>query len=408
MLPLSAYRCALLDILALVPRTKALPAIAACSAMLVGISIGVTEARGAESTSPQLSKSEVETLAQRAQQFGTVEAVEAVRSSAAQAQVALDPEAEPNPSLTAPVDLAVMHGHFTYTIAKVPRHASAPTGRFMAFIVDPSTGTSAVTYVGDRQPSLSSLGTVELLTPTTSRVSTSRRHRTFKLRRRPHTRIQPRAQKATWGKNCKFSTYYHCYVTGWWVMTGSEQVEGTESEQKATAMNVPGWQYGYFVDNEEWAEFTGTERWTEIGQQAGEGKGCCNLWWFYAYSTGPGGYHQYTIPPYVWEVTYNSWNNYAMNALGNGVWCFDVGANWEIQEACFGGFDTYSKWLEDGVEVATEEKPANAGTVVVNAMWLGGTIKTWKKAEYEATTPGLCWSHYAPENYPGNINYATC
>jgi hypothetical protein len=190
-------------------------------------------------------------------------------------------------------------------------------------------------------------------------------------------------------------------------MTGSEQVEGTESEQNTSAMNVA----GGFVSNEEWTSFP-KGYWVEIGQEAGV-RNCCNLWWFMAWNNSSG-YGELNGPPYTGEVTFNTWNNYGDVSAGNGSWCFRIGANWEAQPACVGGFPVYSKNLQDGMEAASETEPTNSGAVVANATHLNGKIYTWNfatnyavNANYEHTTH-VCVSQYAPVNYPGNIYYGTC
>ena len=373
---------------------------AACT-LTAGLTGSLARAEGPPSAAPNLAQREVTSLVQQAQQSGTVEAVEAVSSSSDSAQALLDPQAKLTSAPALPVDVVVMHGHFAETLSAPPGKA-APTGSVMALTVDAATGKVAAIYVGDRSPALSTLGAVERMTPVTAAATASRAtHRTF--RRGPGRRI---ARAAVWGNGCRrLPNNEHCYAIASWAMTGGEQVEGTESEQRTTNMNVPGWASGDMVNNEEWASFPGTGHWVEIGQKAGAYKSCCNLFWFYAFN-GPSGYYEYNGPPYTWEVTPNTFNNYAMKSIGNGVWCFDVGPTWEQQVACDGGFQTYSKELQDGLEVAAESKPVNAGTVVVNATWTNGTIHTWNRAEDESTTPGLCWSHFQP--YPGNINYGTC
>jgi hypothetical protein len=372
-----------------------------------GPAIGLARAEGTAPGPPHLSQGELEALVSRASAMGAVESAEAVASSPEAASRVLDSDSIP-PLVAAPsspVDIVVMHGRFTDVRTKIPPGTPSPSGTVVAFTVDAATGRVAASYLGGRTPDLSSQGAVERWTSQpagSTAASASRVLPRLHVRHRRH-----RARAASWGEGCSLADNHHCYSLAEWSMGGSEEVEGTETEQKTTNMNVPGYAAGDFVDNEEWASFPGTGHWVEIGQSAGELVSCCSLFWFYAFN-GPNGYYQYTAPPYTWEVTPNTWNNYGMQSIGNGVWCFDVGPSWEQQVACEGGFPTYSKLLQDGLEVAAETKPVNAGSVVANATFTNGTIHTWKKDVEYTTTRGLCVSRYTPVNYPGNINYGTC
>jgi hypothetical protein len=376
----------------------------AICAIMIGMTASMAGAT-AESAPPHLSQSEVNTVVERARQFGPVESVEAVSGSDDQAQIALDPEVTSTAAPPAPVDLVVLHGNFTDTMSKAPPGKPAPSGTVVAYIIDRSTGEVGLAYVGNRSPALGRLGVVERMTPSNGSATASRvGHRTFRKGAGHH----PRARAATWGNNCKPKpSEDHCYSVARWAMTGGEEVLGSESEQKTTEMYVPGAEKGDFVDNEEWVAFPGTGYWVEAGQQGGEYKGCCNLWWFYAYKNATG-YHPHVDAPEVWEVTFNTWNEYGFKGQGNGTWCFYTAPDWTSQNACVSGFSIYSKELEDGMEVATEEKPENYGSVLVNQETTNGGWYAWNFAKYQATTPGLCWEHYTPSPYPGDINYGTC
>jgi hypothetical protein len=186
-------------------------------------------------------------------------------------------------------------------------------------------------------------------------------------------------------------------------MHGGEQVEGTETIQRTTAMNVPGWAAGDFVDNEEWSVFPAQGYWTEIGQEGGSLMNCCTVYWFYAYDNASG----YHAAEHIWAIPGGAWAYYFMRSIGNGVWCFDVGPNGEQRYACYGGFPTYSKELEDGAEAAAETRPSNAGSVEANATFTDGSVHPWNFA-YEYHDQGMCVSPYQPLKGPGNINYGTC
>jgi hypothetical protein len=368
-------------------------------------------ATAAYAATPNVPQAALDAIGTRASQMGSVASMDAVATSVGAAQDALNASAAASVSMRR-IDLVVVHGQFLDSLAKVPPRAQLPSGSVAAYTVDRSTGEVGLTYLGNSAPSLASLGAVEHITPVSGTASASRAGRHARIARRRRSR----AKTASWGNNCKYAEEHHCYaVAEWYMSAAGEEVRGTESEQKTTAMNVPGSASGYFVTNEEWLSFPSKPNyWLEIGQQAGEFKGCCTLWWFYAWSNA-GGYHQrVTAAEGVWEVSANSWNNYGIQSAGSGTWCYYVGPTWEQKIACEAGFPNTSKLLEDGMEVATETKPSVAGSVVANATWMNGSIHTWNFASNYAETyagapaPGLCVSQYPPVNFPGNINYGTC
>ena len=388
-----------------------LAAIASCAALGVML-LAAVRVEAAPVVAPRLSQAEVDALVATAQQSGPVEAVEAAAGTIASAEGLVAPEAigsSPAGSFGAgapeadgpgsPASVVVMHGRFVDLHASVPYDAAAPSGSVMAFVVD-SAGRTIGQYVGDTDPRLARLGAAEHMVPLGLGASASR------AGRRTFRRGRARARAATWGNNCKAESYpvnHHCYMIAVWHMEGGEEVEGTESEQDTTNMDVPTWASGDFVTDEEWANFTGSERWAEIGQQGGHGVSCCEVWWFYAMSSGP---HQFWTSGRIWQIPPGQYANYGMKSIGNGNWCFTIGPTWETTYACHGGFDTYSKELEVGMEVGAEAKPVNSGSDYVNATWTDGSIHTWNKAFAYVNTPGLCYSHNGP--YPGNINYGTC
>jgi hypothetical protein len=358
-----------------------------------------------------LSPSQLDTVIERAGGLGSVTGIEAVATASDQAQQALGTDASDMPST--PVDLVVLHGSFVDTMSKAPAGEPDPSGSVAAYTVDQASGEIGLTYIGDASPNLRSLGAVESLSGPSADASMSRVSRAARVRRRLRGRV-PRARAATWGNNCKLASESHCYSQARWSMTGGEQVLGSEAEIDTTTMSVPGSTSGDFVTNEEWVSFPSTGYWMEMGQQAGEYKGCCSLWWFWAFENSTG-YHQHTTAAEgVWEVTFNSWNMYGFKGTGTSRWCWYVAPDWEGQIGCESGFSTYSKVLTDGMEAATEEKPSVAGMVQVNAEWTNGNWNQWNKATNSVvnykneTTSGLCVSQYTPWNWPGNINYGTC
>ncbi|HEX5223781.1 MAG TPA: hypothetical protein VFW29_01500 [Solirubrobacteraceae bacterium] len=203
------------------------------------------------------------------------------------------------------------------------------------------------------------------------------------------------------GEACSRGENHHCYSIAEWLMTGGERVEGTLAYQDTTAMNVPGWASGDFVDNEEWAAFQNTGYWIEAGQTSGEWMDCCSLHPFYAWFNGSG-YSQY-VAPYTWPGNEN--NLYQLSGQShNGTWCAYFA---QTQERCEPGFPAWSNLLEVGDEIAANTKPSNAGHEDTDGWW-EGTTHNWLK-EFAYADGGMCISRYTlPYPALGNINYGTC
>jgi hypothetical protein len=298
-------------------------------------------AHAAESQLPtaEISKEALATVASRAGQIGTINSIEAVASTAGAAAVAFNPHtvAVPEREANVPVTMWVAHGEFDDTLAKTPPGVNTPTGTVVAFILNQEERVAAI-YVGNTAPALSSLGNPEdFSSPTDSAIVT---HAAHALPKPPRVRAivthaahglpkssRVRARAATWGNNCKYATN-HCYFVSGWYGGSSEETEGSWEQQDTTALDVPDSSAGDFVDMEQWVSMdsSGT-KWMESGQQGGEGKGCCSLWWFWAMEYGGGKYYQYVDAPYVWEVAKNHWNNYTLKSTNptEGIWCNYVG-----------------------------------------------------------------------------------
>jgi hypothetical protein len=202
--------------------------------------------------------------------------------------------------------------------------------------------------------------------------------------------ILPADASATWaGGKCSVSSEDHCYGVASWEMSGSgegggEEVKGLSSEIITSAMQVPLWYEGDFVDDEQW--MTGKYgHWVEDGQTAGnnvaeeEGREVngTSLHWFYAYDNGS--YNEYVAP---W--TYEGWTpiQYTLwDPENNGSWCEKIE---KVQVACQSGFRKYATTVEVGMEAADEEAPENAGWVhSTGVQHLDGNWYTWNKAEWE-------------------------
>jgi hypothetical protein len=375
------------------------------SVTLTLVLAGLATSAQAAHAEPVLTKAELASATQQAEAAGTIESIEASGGSQEAVEAAFDPEQQelaslaPSEKRSATLDLVVMHGHFEDLNAKAPRGDPAPTGTVMSFVLNRGTGRVAAVGVGDTAPTFPLGTTVERPTITTSLRAQSASSR------RPR---RARARAATWGNDCKPEpSYDHCWVVDTWEMKGAEQVYGVYDEADTAYIEVPGWEKGYFVDNEVWSSaHSKADTWTEIGQQAGEGKGCCNTWWFYAYQIeNSKNYKAFVDEPYVWEVPEGVGNHYAMETPGEGIWCWYYGS-FELK-ACKSGFAHNATQLEAGGEVATEAKPSFAASTNNSALWTNGEgWKTWIRGNVVTTTTGFCTS---PLNgAPGNIYYDTC
>jgi len=374
--------------------------------VLISLVAGVASAQA----QAVLTDAELEAALQQAEPAGPIESIEAVSASQAAVEAAFDPGESELPSSGLPkppasLSLVVMHGHFEDMTAKVPAGAAPPTGTVMSFVINRETGRVAAISVKDTVPAIPPGATVEHPTVTATMKARSASLRRWAARARAARR---RARTATWGNNCKPSPDYdHCYVISKFNMSGAEEGYGGVTEQRTAFIEVPGWESGYFVDNEMWAwnHAKGPATWTEIGQQAGEGKGCCNVWWFYAFKNPVEGYLAFVDAPWVWEVSLNVGNHYSMQWAGGNIWCWYYGSSNELK-ACANYFYKPATQLEAGGEVATSSKPAFAAAANNGIEWNNYTWHVWNFASYETTTAGLCQSLL--NGAPGNIYYDTC
>ena len=336
----------------------------------------------------------------------------------------------PERGANVPVTMWVVHGDFDDTLAKTPPGASTPTGNVVAFILNQEEQVAAI-YVGNTAPALSSLGSPEDFSSPTDSAIVARaahvlpkppKHRAI-VARAAHGLPRPsrvRAHAATWGNNCKATEQHHCYYVSGWLGGSSEEIEGSWEQQDTTALDVPDSSAGDFVDMEQWVwmNSSGTE-WMESGQQGGEYKGCCSLWWFWATEyDGSGGkkYTAYVDPPYVWEVAKNHWNNYTLKSTTptEGIWCNYVGEAdpGTEQHYCYNDWPVYSKDVEAGGEVADEEMPSFSAKQLMAQQHVGynGLEEGWfgwpYSKPYNSSSPQLCGGYTGPT--PGDIYYGTC
>jgi hypothetical protein len=210
-------------------------------------------------------------------------------------------------------------------------------------------------------------------------------------------------RKAIGGGACSAGEGHHCYAVAEWFMPhGNEKIEGLSTNVITTAMNVPYWQNGDFVDNEQWANFP-NGRWVEDGQTAGNGYDAISLHWFYAYKNcAAANCYWENLAPWADR---QGWvpNSYTVSSIGGGTWCFKIGS---VQTECDGGFDTYTKDVEAGAEFADEAEPANSGKQETGVQWIEGAWHHWAAAAWFHEAAGTCVSGW--QNIAGYINYGTC
>ncbi len=334
----------------------------------------------------------VATALVRARKVGTVESTTVSSTTLGSAQTSIDPTAPLVPGMSADseVELVTVHGKFADYMAKLPRWAETPAGTMMSFIVDRQTGFVEGIYLGG------------------STLSPADAARTKSKAAAASLRRKPRAKAASWGsEGCSQAEGHHCYALATWYMTGGEKVEGTLAIQDTTAMNVPGWASGDFVDDEEWTSFQPSGYWVEAGNTAGEYFDCCGLHPFFAHKNQPGslGYGQY-VAPWTIKPGYGGPEGepyYQMVGPGP-IWTTYW---WGHNVTHEGGFSTYSNQLEVGVEIAANTKPSNAASIADNATWTNGTVHNWNKVEWYAQ-PGLCIGPNGKAPATGNVAVGTC
>jgi hypothetical protein len=193
---------------------------------------------------------------------------------------------------------------------------------------------------------------------------------------------------------------------------GSERVQGSQFKVLLRDAGVP--EGGEeFVDEEEWVEGAygqeGSGDWGEAGViQSLRRSG---LYWFWAYENGTG-LVKYLGSPYTGQVNAGEFENLALMAAGNHVWCLYGGPSWETQVSCMNTGFAYSTQLTDGSEMATNTKPEVAGTAESNYEALNGELRNWNKATDESSTEE--GGHHVSEvcewnlSAPGDINDGTC
>jgi hypothetical protein len=342
------------------------------------------------------SEGEVAQLTERVAQYGPVESVEGVGSTAQAAAALL--KSKPPPE--GPADVVEFRGHFVDTSASPPLGDKLPAG------------TVAVVTVGEGFTRLDLLHKPVKL----KKLGTPRRFAVphmARIARPPHQR---RARIARWGPNglCAYSSEpnEHCYaITGWYMTNKGEEVRGMQCQVDTTFMDVFDYYDGARANNECWTAFPRKgEWWMETGTFSGsalrERIDCCQLNWFIAWQKGSA--PTYTEIDYVGALPANTYINYSTKYEGNGIWCVWTGPGWATRWNCERGFPGSSTLLEAGAEYADEEKPANSGSVITNFESMQGYYYSWEFDELLSKPGATCASHMAGEPPHGDINFGTC
>jgi hypothetical protein len=356
---------------------------------LITIGAALVLAGTAQAAEPVQERA-MNTALMRAKKVGTVESVAVVPTTLGRAQVAAAATAPPGAlgAPSNPVHVVTVKGHFVDYMASVPPSDPFPSGTEMAFTVEDSTGFVLIEHVGGKK----------LSTATAARTTTAARGRAkiASLHRGPRAH-------AAWGQSYPTgqpcSQGYHCYSYGEWYMpaTGG-RVQGTSAVVHSTAMIVPGWASGDFVNQEEWTVFPykyGT--WLESGTKAGAYMDCCSLHPFWEESV----YESFTTGTAPWSFCCEY--KYDSIAVGNGDWYM----YWDNAFlGGFGGLDTYSEQVQAGMEVAANTKPYASGEIDTAVEWTTGAWHSWSTETYRRADPGLCWSR--ARGIIGSMNVGTC
>ncbi len=356
-----------------------------------------------------LTEGEVAQLAERVSQYGPVESVEGV-SSTAQAAAGL---LKSKPPPEGPADIVEFRGHFVDTSASPPLGDKLPEGTIAVLTLG-----EGFTRLDLRQKPvrLKKLGASRrFAVPHAARMAPVPRQR----RSTPLPRQRHRARTAVWGNVCSIQNSHHCYaITGWYMPYKGEEVRGMQCQVITTYMLVPDYYTGSRTNNECWTGFPQKgEWWMEVGTFGGSGIyeriGCCQLDWFVAWQKGST--PTYTEIDYIGALPANTWFNYSTKYEGNGIWCVwtgpQVGSNgWPNRWNCEGGFPGSSKLLEAGAEFAGEEKPTNSGAVGTDFESMQGKYYPWNWDEMLTTehSVGTCTSRLAGYPPHGDINFGTC
>jgi hypothetical protein len=201
---------------------------------------------------------------------------------------------------------------------------------------------------------------------------------------------------------------------------GGEEVKALSSQILTTVMNVPFWEEGAFVDDEQWmvdehniGKSNSYVHWIEDGQTAGnnyyteEGREVNDdsLHWFYAYENGH--YVEYVAP---WTFPGWTWISYTLSdPSNNGSWCEKIE---ETQVACQSGFSKYANAVEVGMEAADQAQPENSGKDQTVVQHVNGDWYYWNEAKWSTVGPGdeseagaMCVTGY--EDIAGYVNFAT-
>jgi hypothetical protein len=282
------------------------------------------------------------------------------------------------------VNVVTVHGHFVDFLASTPPGEPSPTGTEMTFTVDRETGFVLMEHIGGHK----------LATATAARVKAKASSR------------RPRAKAASWGSGCTQAEGHHCYAaTEWYMRVTGGAVEGSIDNVDTTAMYVPGWAEGDFVNQEGWTEFPGTvapnglEYWVESGQTSGRYMDCCTVRPFWARNNAQG---------YTQGVSSANWcceNSYQEKSVGNSDWYIYWRGQFTLGLA---GFPTYSERVVAGLEIVANTKPSTSGAIDTAVWWATGAEHNWSYETGKLINSGLCLGRDGRYPAIGNITIGTC
>lgn len=213
--------------------------------------------------------------------------------------------------------------------------------------------------------------------------------------------LTPVSAQASWGpEHCSAGEGHHCYALSYRNITSYGGVLASIDFVDTLAASV---EAGGRVSNEQWISFPNTRseaEWIETGQVAGNPRGCCEEFPFYAEMLR-GVYHEHLGAS---TVTFNSYNHYVLfDPEANGRWiiywgCCEVGSYG-------GGWPAYLTEQEGGIEAATDSRPAVSGRQEVAASD-GGEWTPWSGAAL-FRMGGICASGNPESGAAGNIAWNT-
>jgi hypothetical protein len=196
------------------------------------------------------------------------------------------------------------------------------------------------------------------------------------------------AAQAKWASECTLAS--HCYGTIYHDVDAYASIDAVDG----LSTNVPEWESGAFVSQDEWISFGLEAHWIETGQIVGDGYDAYTTHPFYAEYTKEDVWHE-TISPE--EIPNDStYYNYFLlfDPAHNGVWEPQWGCDpwghydlpWCVEASYGGGWPAEFTEQEARTEVSSGTQPTDYGRQEV-AWTMGGEWFPWTGAKWYAS-PG--------------------